>query len=91
MATTREMATDKRVLIKHTFEREGESADTPVIEVVYEVRFPEMANLANDVKILNRISVTRTDTRESAILTSDEEKRVSNSVSEFAACMTEDW
>ena len=91
MPTTREMAADKRILIKHTFEREGDSADTPVIEVVYEVRFPELASLTNDVKILSKVSITRTDTREPITLTPDEERWVDSAISEFAAGMTEDW
>jgi hypothetical protein len=91
MSTTRDTSADQKILIRHTFEREGAEANTPVIEVVYEVGFPETARLASDIKVLRLLSVTRIDTREPVNLTPEENKRVNEAITEFAAGMTEDW
>lgn len=91
MPTTRDTAFDKRDLIRHIFERQGVASDTPIIEVVYEVKFPVAASVNNDTRILKLISITRTDTKEPVVLTPEEEHQVGEIVSEYAANMTEDW
>ena len=82
---------DKRVIISVLFERESPDADTPTIEVVFLVHFPESFELDSDSKVLFHLSTTRTDTREKINLTEEELKAVMYGAGEHAAGLTSDW
>lgn len=65
-----------KFLVAVLFERESPDADAPMIEAVYEVRFPEesFASVATTApRVLKFLSSTRTDTRTPIELTSEEE------------------
>ena len=67
-----------KFLVAVLFERESPEADTPMVEAVYEVRFPEESGstasfLSTVPRILRFLSSTRTDTRTPIVLTPEEE------------------
>ena len=82
---TYDQAADKRRLIHVTFERQSPDASAPTIEVVYEVRFPDEGFLADDTAVVNRISVTLTDTKELVSLTPEERDLCDQAATEKAA------
>ena len=86
MYAAKDTATCGRTLIRVTFERESPEADTPTIEVVFE--FYLVGRLVDDTRVLLLLSSTRTDTRESVVLTEDERKAVFEKAAEFAVDLT---
>jgi len=91
MREERTQATDGRTLIHIQFERESPDADTPTIEVVYVLRFPEDVTLAAETRVLIFLSSTRVDTREVIQLAPEEERLVLEKASDFAASLTREW
>jgi len=90
--TTHEFSTDKRCIIKVIFERESPHADSPVVEVVFQLLFPEAFEIPPDAaKVLFFLTATRTDTRETIILTEEELRLVIQEAGDHAAAMDEDW
>lgn len=89
MRVTKSHSVDKEWLVHVVFERDGPEANTPHIEVVYEIHFPETYTLTDPLPcVLSIRSVTRTDTRESVDLTRDERRLADLKASEFAATLT---
>jgi len=68
-------STEGKNLVIVTFERESPDADSPMIEVIYEVRFSsDQINItAEPTRVLRLLSSTRTDTRTTISLTQEEE------------------
>ena len=82
MAVSSSFSNDGRELVSVIFQRESPEADTPIIEIVYEVIRTEGSGLsAQTVVVINTLSVTTTDTRV-PIFISQEEK---NAAAEAAA------
>lgn len=80
---------DGKHLIAVIFERESPEADSPVIEVIYEVRFPSpITNPDAVVPVIRPLTATRTDTRMPVTLTDEEDaycvERASEKASEIA-------
>jgi len=81
--------TDGKHLITVLFERESPEADSPMIEVIYEVLFPSpLANPDTVIPVLRPLTATRTDTRMPVTLTDEEDTycvgRASEKASEIA-------
>jgi len=91
MRATHSKATDGRILISVLFERQSPEADTPTIEVIYALRFPEDVTLAAETRVLVHLSSTQVDTRQAIRLTSEEDSMVLESASDHAAAMTREW
>lgn len=91
MKATHEVATDKRVLIKVVFERESPNADSPTIEVVFQVYFPETFSVDGNIRTLFWLSATRVDTREVFFLTEEEIQEVIQTAGDHAAEMAPGW
>lgn len=85
MRITHELAAHKQTVIKAQFDRQSPDADSPTIEVVYYVHFPEDMSLTDNTKVLVQRSVTRTDTRETMQLTDEENILVMEEAAEYAA------
>jgi hypothetical protein len=71
-----------RCLCKVRFEAEPENPDTHNIEVIYEVHRPAEDDFAieADPHFMERLSCTRTDTREAVILPTKTEQEVKRTV-----------
>lgn len=71
-----------RCLVKVDFDSNPAEADSPSIEVVYEVTRPaeEDFTIEGDPHFFEKLSCTRTDTRETVYLDKDTEKRVRQAV-----------
>jgi len=81
LQTSLRRSVENKFLVVILFERESAEADSPMIEVIYEVQFPTDAPasiLSDNVRVLRFISATRTDTRATVTLT-DEETEICNS------------
>jgi|SaaInlLV_10m_DNA_3_1039740.scaffolds.fasta_scaffold10711_2 hypothetical protein len=87
MRATYERAADKRRLIRVMFERQTPDASAPVIEAVYEVKYPEDNFICDDTAVLIPLSVTRTDTKETVVLTDEERDDCHQAATEKAAAM----
>jgi len=85
MRIMHELAAHKQTVIKVQFERQSPDADTPTLEVVYYVHFPEDLSLTDNTKVLVQRSVTRTDTRETVELTDEENMMAMAEAAEYAA------
>jgi len=87
-------STDGKNLVAVIFERESPDADAPVIEVIYNLRFPSdeksKSLFADPVPVLQFISATRTDTRVPVELTPEEENFCGSRASEKATEMSVD-
>jgi len=91
MKARHETTFDKRTIVSVLFERESPEADSPTIEVVFLIHFPESFELDSDSKVLFHLSTTRTDTRERIDLTEEELKAVMHAAGEHAAGLAHDW
>jgi len=85
MRVKHELAAHNQIVIKVQFDRQSPDADSPTLEVVYYVYFPEDMSLTDNTKVLVQRSVTRTDTRETMGLTDEENIQVMGEASEYAA------
>jgi hypothetical protein len=85
MRIKHELAAHKKYVIKVQFERQSPEADTLTIEVVYGIHFPDGLSITDTSRILERKSVTRTDTREPIQITDEENDMVTAEAVEYAA------
>lgn len=71
-----------RCLCKVRFDADPASPDTHQIEVVYEIHRPadEVFSMETDPHFMERLSCTRTDTRESVILSTKTTREVQRAV-----------
>ena len=86
-----DQATDGTALVHVIFERESPDADTPHVEVVFELRFPTDFRITSPSQVLILRSSTRTDTREPIALSKEEFQAVVDVAVDHAAGMTRDW
>ena len=83
--TERRRSTDGKFLVAVLFERESPDADSPMIEVIYDVRFPQDPGagiLSDPARVLRLLSATRTDTRAPIELTHEEDNFCASMASE---------
>lgn len=87
-----EKSADGRRLVKITFERQSPDSDSPVIEVVYRLDYPQDFRIENNIPVLTFLTATRTDTREPVTLTPEEQREVVEAVTNKAAeAVPRDW
>jgi len=68
-------------LLNVEFERASPNADTPTIEVIFEVQYPGGAG--GTTAVLVHLSTTQTDTRQPEVLTKEEFRQVYQKAAEF--------
>ena len=91
MHTKIEKATDGRKLARVRFQRQSPDADSPVIEVIYWLYWPEDFTLKGDPYVLYFLSATRTDTREAIQLTDEETAAVMEAAVIRASTEVQEW
>lgn len=82
-------STDGKHLVVIMFERESPEADSPVIEVIYDVQFP-MNVRGDSIPVLRPLTATRTDTRVAITLTDEEDSYCVGRASEKAMELAKD-
>jgi len=91
MHATIEHTPDKRRLVVVSFQRQSPDADTPTIEAVYQLYWPEDFTLQGDPYVLYFLSAIRTDTREAVQLTQEEITDIMEAAVVRAASECESW
>lgn len=86
-----DVATDKRRLVRVSFTRQSPDADSPTVEVVYRLYWPEDFTLQGEPYVLYFLSSTRTDTREHIQLTDEEIDAVMETAVVRAATECQEW
>jgi hypothetical protein len=92
LIVTTERSTNNKVLVKVRWEQETPDADAPTLEAVFEGFILPGSFLTDDDSpappaVLILLSVTRVDTREPVILTSDERSEVATVAADKLASM----
>jgi predicted peptidase len=82
---------DRRRLVLVSFQRQSPDADSPQIEVVYRLYWPEDFTLKGDPYVLYFLSSTRADTREHVELTDSEITAVMEAAVVRAASECQEW
>lgn len=90
MKATADQATDGRRVVKVEFRRQSADADAPMIEVTYEVTFPDDFRITRaNSPVLVFLTATRTDTRESVTLDTEEKAAAQAEAVNCAAAMSQ--
>jgi len=77
-----QQAADGRQIVSVIFERESPEADSPTIEVIYEIQETTGGPFDGSTFVLTFLSATRTDTREPIRLSEDERRAVNSRAAE---------
>ena len=90
MKATHDIATDGRRVITVEFRRQIPDADAPLVQVTYEVTFPDDFRITrSNSPVLLELSATRMDTRERVELDTDEKLDAQAAAVNCAAAMSQ--
>lgn len=87
---THNRATDGRPVLHVKLERMSKESDAPVVEIIYSIQWPQNFSIVEDTTVvLLPISCTRTDTRETVTLTSEEQQVALENAVDYVSTL--DW